>query len=135
MIDASTRALLQWAVDYVTLHNEETRQRHLNPRTREIEPGSVRREVLAANQWLEKARRALKQTNEPELVDTLPPSDRDGDTGMVIREQDCKVRVTFDRPCEFIAMDAGRATQVINALIRHARVAGRKTGRPVEVRL
>lgn len=135
MIDAATRALLEFAVAYIDANNTMVANTHTNPRTREIEPGSVRREVAAANAWLERARRVLRPTGEPVLVDNIPADDREGDAGLRIHVKDCRVRVDFDRPLEWIAMDADRACQFINALIVHAKIAGRKTGRPIEVKL
>ncbi len=41
------RSMLEWFVAYVDQNNTMVANTHLNPRTREIEPGSVRREVLA----------------------------------------------------------------------------------------
>lgn len=150
MIDATTRALLEFAVAYIDANNTTVANTHLNPRTREIEPGSVRREVLAANQWLERARRVLKPA-VPEVVQDILRAPLIGPTGehpagkhsaddegalqVAITVDECKVIVKFGVPFAWIGLEAQGAADFAAALIKHAKIAGRKTGRIVKVKL
>lgn len=73
MIDAATRALLQWAVEYIDGNNQRAMLMHKHIRTGEIEPASVRQAVAAANKWLERVRRLLKSDALPANVNPPPP--------------------------------------------------------------
>lgn len=52
--------LLRFALNYIEVHNKRVADTHRHARSGQIEPGPVRREVAAANAWLEKARRAIQ---------------------------------------------------------------------------
>lgn len=61
MMDAAHyKDLLQFAILYIEQQNKIVADSHRHHRSGQIEPGSVRREVAAANAWLEKARKAVK---------------------------------------------------------------------------
>lgn len=150
MLDEATKQLLQFAVTQIERENERTIVMHRHVRTGEIEPASVRHAVAATNRWLERARRALRPNpnDVPEQLLTVPhvgptgehpagrmSADDEGALTTAIGVDAGRVVVRFGVPVAWVGFEAQGAADFAAALVKHARIAGRKTGRVVEVKL
>jgi hypothetical protein len=150
MIDPHLKELLAWAVEYVELDNQRTIAMHRHVRTGEIEPASVRNAVAATNRWLDRARRALRP-NPNDVPEQLVTATHVGPTGehpagklsaddegaltTAVGVDAGRVVVRFGVPVAWIGFEAQGAADFAVAVIKHARIAGRKTGRIIEVNL
>lgn len=53
--------LLRWAIRYVQESNQSTREVHMHPVSKRIQPSSVALEVAKTDVWLAKARSGVKR--------------------------------------------------------------------------